>query len=86
MPVKVNYKRRKEMTLQFVPKMAGIFFTPGVNGRAEGDQKIAHIVRKKTFTEIFGADACLSVLARLRSRCPIVANLFVLGAPDHEDS
>ena len=44
---KIDFKKGKAMSLQFHPKMSGIFFTPGVRGFAEGDRRIAHIVQKE---------------------------------------
>lgn len=53
-PGKIDFAKRKEMTIQFTPKMAGVFFTPGAFGRPEGDQKVAFIQRKKRYFEIQG--------------------------------
>eukprot|EP00039_Didymoeca_costata_P008950 m.118916 g.118916 ORF g.118916 m.118916 type:complete len:633 (+) comp14296_c0_seq1:275-2173(+) len=52
-PGKGKFKKEKKMCLQFVPQMSGVYFTPGVKGRPEGDQKVAVIQKKKHFCEIY---------------------------------
>jgi hypothetical protein len=49
-------KGKTPLLLRFVPAMSGVFFTPGINGRAEGDRRVAHAVyiKKEKVFEIHG--------------------------------